>query len=147
MAESNDNGGRVNTEYVLGSLDDDSDSDMDDEIEGVKKPVDYETQTLKEINDLVDEVEKTSDKIDDTHDKILFDKYSEYILQIIIQLDNIDTRNIRRIREARKDAILYAQACLQKLDKKMYGWTNLNKNIFLINCREFVCVKYNSNLQ
>lgn len=118
MASSSNN--RTNTEYVLGTLDDDSDDDLESDADSVtKKVIEYEEKTLKEIGDWMDEVEKTSEKIDETTDEILYDRYAEHLLQIIIKLDNVDPKGNKKIREARKDAIVYAQGTLQKLDRKM----------------------------
>ncbi|EFA07817.1 hypothetical protein TcasGA2_TC005382 [Tribolium castaneum] len=112
-------GKSADTEQVM-ALDDDSDDEAKAEEDSLtKKVMEYEESTLKEISNLTDEVEKTSDKIDEITDSSLFENYAEYLLQVIIKLDNIDPKNNRKIREARKDAIVFAQGTLQKLDKKM----------------------------
>ncbi|RZC33197.1 BAG domain containing protein [Asbolus verrucosus] len=127
MAENNEHGRGVN-EYVLGTLDDDSDDESDEEeMEcGDREETEYEEKTLREIFVIKGDVEKVANEIRQiaTGEKEKCDKYAEYLLQTIIKLDNIDTKNNANIREARKGAILYAQTSLQVLDTKLNSVTS-----------------------
>lgn len=121
MAQRNN---RVNTEYVLSSLNDDSDGeDEETDVQSGRasmEPETYEEKTMKEIQVIKAEVEKFEQQINslESAEKNKHSKFAEYLLQTIIKLDNIDTKNNEIIREARKGAIIYAQHCLQILDAK-----------------------------
>ncbi|KAH1025433.1 uncharacterized protein LOC109538994 [Dendroctonus ponderosae] len=138
MAEEQDfPAGHENTEYILGSLDDETPtSSSEDSVESQKLTVCSENALIcvKQPDDIGEDSGKVSvDRITSIRAEIELiktqilsldheeleresKKYEEFLVQKTLSLDNIDSKGLDRVKELRKDAILFVQECLKLLD-------------------------------
>lgn len=97
-----------------------SSSNNDDE--NREKQIAYAKETLTKIRSIkrqVKEVKLEIEAFDGTREDDRFGIFDELLIKHTISLDNIDTRNIQILRDARRKVIMYVQECQKLLDSKV----------------------------
>lgn len=75
-------------------------------------------QTLSYIYNLKAEAEQFAKNYQLDNEKKEYKMLTEYLLQILLKLDSVETNNNDKIREARKSVVLYVQQLIDFLDLK-----------------------------
>lgn len=87
-----------------------------------KELVLYAEQVTKTIASILEKVNMVEGHIHFNSSEELianYKKYEEILLLKLIELDEIDAKSLPKLKEARRDAILYIQKCLKELDLKI----------------------------
>ncbi|XP_076273516.1 uncharacterized protein LOC143204682 [Rhynchophorus ferrugineus] len=127
------------SEFLLSELPDDSPSSSSAETVNSKEQIvenqqqqkmegedidlyQFEQEALNKINSIKCEVEHLKEEIlifDKDTLKSLFGRYEELLILKTLDLDDIETRGVDKLKENRRATVLFIQDCLKLLDSKI----------------------------
>ncbi|XP_050299900.1 uncharacterized protein LOC126738558 [Anthonomus grandis grandis] len=132
--------GQDGAEYILGTLDDETPTDSEDDLSRHIDPKEsiglmqcptiadeensekFEKNALNRITAIKAEVEKIREEIITSEKEVIerdFKRLEECLIRKTISLDNIESRGIDIIKENRRETIVFVQDCLKLLDCKI----------------------------